>query len=80
MSWIAELILEARNPTAEGQEPFEIPAFLLEQFSSGLFGSISASESRHPIEDLQRYAKQFTKLSFGPVSIKSKDDSQKNSK
>ncbi|MCA9037631.1 MAG: hypothetical protein KDA91_21000 [Planctomycetaceae bacterium] len=72
-SWLAELTLEAKNPTRPGAEPFDIPEFLLEQFAQGLFESGASSKTDHPIEDLQRYAKQFKKLTVGPVSIESKD-------
>ncbi len=74
-SWIAELLLEAHSPTDERQQPFDIPDFLLEQYSADLFQKSTSSTSIHPIEDLQKYARQFKKLTVGPVTIESKDKS-----
>ncbi len=72
-SWIAEFLLEAHNPTVEGQQPFDVPEFLIEKLSTGLFENQESAGSGHPIEDLQRYAKRFKKLSVGPVSIETKE-------
>lgn len=70
-SWIAELILEAQNPTTVDQKRFEIPELLVTQLSHRLFENSQSNPSDHPIEDLQRYAKQFKKLTVGPVTLES---------
>lgn len=70
-NWLAELMLEAKNPTREGAEPLDLPDALLAQFSNRLFDSIKASAIEHPLEQLQRYAKQFKKLTVGPVTMES---------
>lgn len=70
-SWIAELILEAQNPTTADQKRFEIPESLVTQLSHRLFENSQSNSSDHPIEDLQRYAKQFKKLTVGPVTLES---------
>ncbi len=72
-SWLAELILEAKNPTRPGAEEFDIPESLLNQLSYRLFERRDSSKADHPIEELQRYAKQFKRLSVGPVTIESKE-------
>jgi hypothetical protein len=69
-SWIAELILEAHNPTGQ-KDPFNIPESLVTQLSHRLFDNSKSNSSDHPIEDLQRYAKQFKKLTVGPVTLES---------
>ncbi|MCA9051613.1 MAG: hypothetical protein KDA89_22900 [Planctomycetaceae bacterium] len=75
-SWIAEFTLEANNPTREDQQPFDVPEFLLIQFSKGLFESADGGSVEHPIEELQRYAKQFKKLTVGPIQMESKPDTK----
>ncbi len=75
-SWIAELILEAQNPTNPDQKPFEIPEQLVSQLSHRLFEDSQSDSAEDPIEALQRYAKQFKKLTVGPVMIESQPRSE----
>lgn len=75
-SWIAELILEAQNPTNPDQKTFEIPEQLVSQLSHRLFEDSQSDSAEDPIEALQRYAKQFKKLTVGPVMIESQPRSE----
>lgn len=75
-SWLAELLFEAATKDeTRGREAIIIDDQLLAQLAKGLFEyNASAKPAKHPIEELQQYARQFKKLTVGPVQIESKDD------
>lgn len=75
-SWLAELLFEAATKDdARGREVITINDQLLGQLAKGLFEyNASAKSAKHPIEELQQYARQFKKLTVGPVQIENKDD------
>lgn len=75
-SWLAELLFEAATiDTSSGRGAITIDDQLLAQLAKGLFEyNASAKPAQHPIEELQKYARQFKKLTIGPVQIENKDD------
>lgn len=79
MSWITELVFEAKNNRQEdGLNPIEVPDVLLEQFSKSLFAFTRSSDSPHPIDELQRLSKRFKRVQVGAkgFEVEAKNDGQ----
>ena len=66
------------SKTREGEEPVEIPDYLIEQYAKSLFVTRHSRQSHHPLDDFYRYAKKFKVFRIGKDGIQATVDDEKD--